>query len=118
MTGIKDSNQIQFNKVEMAKNTFIKILIPPDKNNNFAMRKFIIKKGGMIPFHRNLVEHQQYILCGKAEIRIGDEVSIVERDNVVFIPAEVPHYYKNIGETNFEFLCIIPNKADQMTLVE
>lgn len=116
--GVKDSNQIQFNKVEIAKNTFIQVLIPPDENNNFAMRKFTLKKGGMIPFHKNLVEHQQYVLCGKAELKIDDEISVVQRDSVAYIPAGVPHYYKNIGNTNFEFLCIVPKKTDQMTLIE
>ncbi|MEI6055139.1 MAG: cupin domain-containing protein [Lentisphaerota bacterium] len=118
--GIKDSNQIQFAKVDIAKDTFMQVLIPiqPDENDNFIMRKFIIKKGGMIPFHKNLVEHQQYVLSGKAELRIEDEVSIARRDSVVYIPAGVPHYYKNLGDTDFEFLCIIPKKADQMTLTE
>lgn len=116
--GVKDSNQIQFNKVDVAKNTFIQILIPPEENNNFAMRKFTIKKGGMIPLHKNLIEHQQYVLCGKAELKIGDEISIAQRDSVVFIPAGVPHSYKNIGDTDFEFLCLVPKKEDKMTLME
>jgi quercetin dioxygenase-like cupin family protein len=30
----------------------------------------------------------------------------------------VPHWYRNIGEENFEFLCIIPNKTDVITLVD
>lgn len=114
---VKDSNQVPFNKVDIAKNTFIQVLIPPDENNNFAMRKFIIKKGGMIPLHKNLVEHQQYVLSGKAELTIGDEVLTVQRDTTVFIPAEAPHSYKNIGETDFEFLCLIPKKEDKMTLI-
>lgn len=114
----RDSNQIPFNKVDIAKNTFIQILIPPAEDNNFIMRKFTIKKGGVIPCHKNLVEHQQYVLCGKAEVKIGDEISIVQRDSVVFIPAGVPHYYKNIGDTDFEFLCLIPKKEDVMTLLD
>lgn len=115
---LSDSNQIQFNKVEVAKNTFIQVLIPPADDNSFVMRKFTIKKGGMIPFHKNLIEHQQYVLSGKAELKIGDETVYVQRDSVVFIPAEVPHSYKNIGDTDFEFLCLIPKTEDKMTLLD
>jgi quercetin dioxygenase-like cupin family protein len=115
---VKDSNQMQFNKVDIAKNTFIQVLIPPSDDNNFVMRKFTIRKGGMIPAHKNLVEHQQYVLAGKAELIIGGETLIAQRDCVVFIPAEVPHSYRNIGDTDFEFLCLIPKKEDKMTLLD
>jgi oxalate decarboxylase/phosphoglucose isomerase-like protein (cupin superfamily) len=37
---------------------------------------------------------------------------------VVFIPEGVPHYYQNIGDEPFEFLCMIPNKPDEIKLVE
>jgi oxalate decarboxylase/phosphoglucose isomerase-like protein (cupin superfamily) len=36
---------------------------------------------------------------------------------VVFIPEGVIHYYENIGEEPFEFLCIVPNKADEIKIV-
>ncbi|HBM16256.1 MAG TPA: cupin domain-containing protein [Lentisphaeria bacterium] len=112
------SCQVQFNKVDAAKNTFIQVLIPPADNNNFIMRKFIVRKGGMIPAHKNLVEHQQYVLSGKAELMIGNETVNVQKDSVVFIPAEVAHSYRNTGDTDFEFLCIIPKKEDKMTLID
>jgi quercetin dioxygenase-like cupin family protein len=37
---------------------------------------------------------------------------------VVFIPASVPHWYLNIGEEPFEFLCMIPNLEDVIELVD
>jgi quercetin dioxygenase-like cupin family protein len=30
----------------------------------------------------------------------------------------VPHFYDNIGDEPFEFLCIIPNKEDKITIVD
>jgi len=37
---------------------------------------------------------------------------------VVFIPAGVSHWYMNIADENFEFLCLIPNQVDIVQLVD
>ena len=37
---------------------------------------------------------------------------------MVFIPAGEIHFYENIGIEPFEFLCIIPNKEDKITIVD
>ena len=60
---------------------------------HFAMRKFRMEDGGGMPLHTNQVEHEQYVLTGKAEIRIGDETYKVEPGNVLYIPAGVAHSY-------------------------
>ena len=91
---------------------------PGDGCPNFAMRRFIMEPGGGMPNHTNTVEHEQYVLKGQANIGIGDEIHEVNAGDVVFIPANVPHWYQNIGEENFEFLCLIPNKEDKITLLD
>ena len=45
---------------------------------NFAMRRFIMGEGGGMPRHTNTVEHEQFVLCGRAEVGIGDDVHQVE----------------------------------------
>ena len=52
---------------------------------NFAMRRFIMGAGGGMPRHTNTVEHQQYVLQGRARVTIGDQADIPEhqRDNKV-----------------------------------
>lgn len=114
---IRKSNQIQKEKLSAGKSTFRQILISSNEAPNFALRKFIIEPYGSMPMHTNLVEHEQYILKGSAEITIDGKIFIVEKDNIVFIPANVPHSYKTIGDKPFEFLCIVPNKEDKITLV-
>jgi len=81
------------------------------------MRKFIIGVGGGTPLHTNAVEHEQYILRGRARVVIGEEVTELGKDDVVYIPAGVPHSYENVGEEPFEFLCLVPNLPDEMTFV-
>jgi quercetin dioxygenase-like cupin family protein len=35
----------------------------------------------------------------------------------VFIPAGAAHSYENPGDGAFEFLCIVPNQEDKVTIV-
>ena len=103
--------------VEAGSKTSRQVLISATEGPNFAMRRFVIEPGGGMPTHTNTVEHEQYVLEGRAEIGIGEHRFEVEKDDVVFIPAAVPHWYKAIGDEAFEFLCVVPNKADKMELL-
>ncbi len=71
-----------------------------------------------MPRHTNTVEHEQYVLHGQAAITIGDENFSVRAGDAVFIPEGAIHSYENTGNEPFEFLCIIPNKEDRITLVQ
>jgi quercetin dioxygenase-like cupin family protein len=94
------------------------VLIGPDEGPNFAMRRFIMQPGGGMPMHTNEVEHEQYVLRGSAQVRIGDERHHVKAGDVVFIPGGVPHSYDaDEGDEPFEFLCVVPNQPDQIRLV-
>ena len=70
-----------------------------------------------MPRHTNTVEHEQYVLRGHAKIGIGAETFEVNAGDVVFIPEGVVHFYENLGEEPFEFLCIVPNKPDEIKIV-
>lgn len=94
------------------------ILIGPDEAPNFALRRFIMQPGGGMPAHTNRVEHEQYVLRGEARIGIGDDVLTVMRGDVVFIPAGEPHWYEALGDEPFEFLCVVPNAPDEITILE
>ena len=92
------------------------LLGPADGMPNFAMRRFTMGSGGGMPRHTNLVEHEQYVLRGRARIGIGDQVHYVGPDDVVYIPPGVPHFYE-VVEAPFQFLCIVPNADDRIELV-
>jgi len=94
------------------------ILIAADEAPNFVMRRFIIEPGGFMPLHTNSVEHEQFCLGGEAEVVIGEETVIIKKNDVVFIPAGVPHSYRTISETAFEFLCLVPNQEDVVEIKE
>ena len=93
------------------------VLIGADEGPNFAMRRFIMEPGGGMPMHTNTVEHEQYVLRGRARVVIGSEEHEVSKGDVVFIPAGIPHSYDTLGDEPFEFLCAVPNGPDTIELV-
>ncbi len=118
-TGIvKRVDRIALNKVAAGQATESQELIgAADGAPHFAMRRFVMGKGGGMPRHTNAVEHEQYVLRGRARITIADKVFEVSEGNVVFIPAGVPHSYE-VTEAPFEFLCMVPNKEDRVELLD
>lgn len=96
--------------------TEMQVLLGPDDGApNFVMRRFVMGPGGGIPLHTNEVEHEQYVLRGRARVTIGDAVHGVGPDDTLFIPAGTPHAYE-VLEGPFEFLCMVPNRTDQIRM--
>jgi len=115
---VKHADDVEAKEVAAGKATTIQVLISAQEGSNFALRRFSMQKGGSMPPHTNTVEHEQYVLRGRARIGIGEETYEVKSGDVVFIPEGAVHYYENIGEEPFEFLCVIPNKDDKVTIVD
>ncbi len=114
---VKRADEVPAQPVPAGKDTTIQVLIAPGEGPHFAMRRFTMKPGGGMPRHTNTVEHEQYVLQGRARIGIGDEVFEVQAGDVVFIPAGVPHWYQNIGDEDFVFLCMVPNQEDRVEIL-
>ena len=112
---VKHAIDVPTQTVKAGDLTSIQVLL---QGPNFAMRKFIMEPGGGMPNHTNTLEHEQYVLRGHARISIDGEEFDVAAGDVVFIPEGVPHWYQNVGDENFEFLCVIPNKPDEIKLIE
>lgn len=112
---VKQTTKIPSKPVKAGEKTSIQVL---QQGPNFAMRRFVMQPGGGMPNHTNTVEHEQYVLRGRARISIDGEEFEVQAGDVVFIPEGVPHWYQNVGEENFEFLCMIPNKPDEVKIIQ
>jgi len=114
MSSVKHSAEVPAEPVAAGTGTSRQVLIGPDEGPNFAMRRFIMKPGGGMPRHTNTVEHEQYVLAGRATIGIGESTLEVSKGDVVYIPAGTPHWYKAHEGENFEFLCVVPNLPDKI----
>jgi quercetin dioxygenase-like cupin family protein len=115
---VKHTNDVEAMAVSGGIKTAIQVLISSQEGPNFAMRRFVIKRGGGMPKHTNTVEHEQFVLRGQACISINMDVFTVKAGDVIFIPEGAPHWYVNNGNEDFEFLCIIPNKKDEVRMID
>lgn len=115
---VKIAEEVEKKIVTAGTATEVQVLVGPgDGAPNFALRRFIMGAGGGMPRHTNLVEHEQYVLAGRARITVGDEVHEVATGNTLYIPAGMPHSYTVI-EAPFEFLCVVPNSPDRIEILE
>jgi len=115
---VKRAANIECREVTAGVATETQVLIGPDDGApSFSMRRFIMGRGGGMPRHTNTVEHEQYVLRGRARIGIGDDVHEVGPDDVVYIPAAAPHFYE-VLEAPFEFICVVPNGPDRIEILD
>lgn len=113
---VKRAEDLPVETVGAGSGTTRQVLIGDDVGPNFQMRRFVMEPGGGMPRHTNTVEHEQYVLRGRAEVGIGDQTFQVEAGDVVFIPAGVPHWYRALKGEAFHFLCVVPNLPDRIEL--
>lgn len=115
---VKKSDSVPGRKIPAGTEASTQVLLGADDGMpNFAMRKFSMQEGGGMPLHTNTVEHEQYVLGGRARIHIGDRDHEVGPEDVVYIPAGMPHSY-HVLEGPFEFLCMVPNLPDTLEILE
>jgi quercetin dioxygenase-like cupin family protein len=120
MTGgvVKGADTVEHQEVAAGTATRSQVLLGSDDGApNFVMRRFIMGEKGGMPRHTNEVEHEQYVLKGRARVGIGDEVFEVAADDVLYIPAKTPHFYE-VVEAPFEFLCVVPNSPDRIEIID
>jgi quercetin dioxygenase-like cupin family protein len=91
----------------------IRWLITKDMGaNNFAMRLFEVEQGGYSPLHTHPWEHEVFILEGKGVVFDGAKAMPFKSNDVVFVPPDELHQFKNTGKKALIFLCLIPNPKE------
>jgi len=74
----------------------------------FAMRLFEMEPGGCSPFHSHSWEHEVFILEGEGFVIGEGEERKFRVGDVIFIPPNEKHQFKNNDEKTVKFLCLIP----------
>jgi quercetin dioxygenase-like cupin family protein len=115
---VKKASGVPGRAVAAGRATEVQVLVGPDDGApHFAMRRFVMGEGGGMPRHTNTVEHEQYVLRGRARIAVGSRVHEVSAGDVLFIPAGTAHSYE-VLEAPFEFLCMVPNLPDRLEILD
>lgn len=76
---------------------------------NFAMRLFEMEPEGYSPFHSHPWEHEFFILEGEGVVVEGKEERQFRAGDVIFIPPNEKHQFKNNTEKTVKFICLIPH---------
>jgi len=85
------------------------VISEKDGAPNFAMRVFEVEAGGFTPYHTHQWEHEVFIKNGEGiVVSEGKELPFKPGD-VIFIPPEEPHQFKNTSDKKLEFLCLVPH---------
>ena len=95
--------------LEGAKAVDMQIMVGRDDGApTFALRHFVVHPGGHSPLHRHNYEHEVYIVEGEGEAECAGEVRSVQSGDVLFIPANDLHQFRNRSARDFRFLCLVP----------
>ena len=82
---------------------------------NFAMRLFEVQPGGCTPRHSHNYEHEVMILQGQAMVGKDNDQGNDEpakAGDVLFIPANETHQFRNTGDDVLKFMCFVPTEFD------
>ena len=88
------------------------------KGNNLTTGLTAFEPGKGIAMHSHNVEETVMILEGQATVVIGDESFEAEAGDVTWIPAGVPHYFKNRGDGQMKIYWVYVTQAVTRTLTE
>lgn len=114
---LKHSDAIDAISLQAGRGVSMKMLISPAEAPHFAMRQFSIAVGGHMPLHTNSIEHEQFVLAGRARVVLGDTALEAQAGDVLLIPAGVPHSYETLGDAAYTFLCLVPKGEDRIEIV-
>jgi len=85
-----------------------------DGAGNFCMRVFTVAPDGFTPKHSHEWEHEVFIHSGKGKVlRKGDWQDITS-GTALFIPGGEEHQFKNTGDGDLIFICLIPSGAPEL----
>lgn len=78
----------------------------------FSMRVFDVEPGGQTPHHQHNYEHEILILEGQG-VAVSDQTPHpVQPGDVLFVPANELHQFRNTGDQTFRFMCMVPTQFD------
>ncbi len=77
---------------------------------NFAMRVFDIAPNGYSPLHSHPWEHEVFILRGNGQLFDGSNGFPLKAGDVVFVPPNERHQFKNSSDKTLRFICLVPHK--------
>ena len=85
---------------------------PAEGATHFHMRHFEVEPGGVTPHHQHDYEHEILILKGDGTAQSEQGERRFKAGDVIWVPANEMHQFRNTGSTPLEFICLIPAPKD------
>lgn len=97
---------------DIAPGATIRWLIDDDHDGapTYALRMIELAPGGHSPHHAHPYEHENFVVEGQGQVLLDGEWHDLKPGDVVFMPPDMEHQYRNAGDSTFKFLCGIPVK--------
>ncbi|NCC63538.1 MAG: cupin domain-containing protein [Spirochaetia bacterium] len=90
------------------------VLVGPAQGwDSHVMRLFTLKSGGKAPHHAHPWQHIIYALEGEGNLMMDGKDYPLNPHSVAYVPADIIHQISNRGETDFVFICIVPEEGDR-----
>lgn len=88
------------------------VIDPARDSQEFARELTVFKErvapGDRIPLHVHGIEEVLFLDEGRVEVTLGDERREISPGAVVFIPAGMPHGFRNIGDDDVRIHAVFP----------
>lgn len=91
-------------------NTILRELLHPDKQPlalRYSLAHATLPVGKTSTLHSLTTSEVYYIISGKGEMHINDEIQIVEPGDAVYIPPNAKQFIYNCGNEPLIFVCMV-----------
>lgn len=80
---------------------------------DYVVRAFTLFPGAGSAEHSHSWNHWTICTQGEGVFTVGDEVYALTQNAYVFVPEDIPHFFRNTSEhENLVLICIVPREGD------
>jgi quercetin dioxygenase-like cupin family protein len=105
---------IKLEEVKMngvVKTTKANVVGPAQGWNENTLRVFKIGPNGFTPHHQHDWEHVNYVIKGEGTLTLSGETHHLKAGDYAFVPPNMMHQFRNTGDQDFEFICVVPQRG-------
>ncbi|MEW6725626.1 cupin domain-containing protein [Desulforudis sp. 1088] len=113
VSNVRDIKAVRLEAPGMA-NAVKQTLVGPGHGwQGWVMRLFTLNEGGYSPRHTHPWPHINYIVSGRGTLFMAGREHALEPGSVAYVPGGVEHQFRNSGEQDLSFICIVPEEGDK-----
>lgn len=111
---VKKLSEVPFADLSGYQNVEKQVVIgPEDGSNEIIMRYFTLNTGGSSPYHVHPWPHLVRVEKGTGVlVDIDGNTKPLEAGNFVYVPDNEKHQFRNTGDGDFCFICIVPERGE------